>query len=53
MSNVEVFSLESLFLVHLIWTINFGFLSTALSFFFILFGQYGTFFAFLGLSELV
>ena len=52
MCNVEVFSLESLFLVHLIWTINFGFSSTALSFF-ILFGQYGTFFAFLGLSELV
>ena len=34
MCNVEVFSLESLFLVHLIWTINFGFSSTALSFFY-------------------
>ena len=34
MCNVEVFSLESLILVHLIWTINVGFSSTALSFFY-------------------
>ena len=45
MCNVEVFSLESLFLIHLIWTIKFGFSSTTLSLLF-LFGQYGAFFAF-------
>ena len=36
MCNVEVFSLESLLFVNLIWTINFGFSSVALSFLFLI-----------------
>ena len=46
MCNVEVFSLESLLLVHLIWTINFGFSSTALSFFLFQSANMGPFFHF-------
>ena len=55
MCNVEFFSLESLFLVHLIWTINFGFSSkySFISFFLFYSANMGPFFAFLGISELV